>query len=151
VVASSGSQAPDLNVIGPAEDDLFLLADHAAPEVVQSEIRWMLRLIDLPGAMAARGWAEGVAGQVHLVVVDDEAPWNNGPWVLEVADGHASITPGGDGTVAATIGGLSSWWAGYATATRLARTGHLGSANPRALATMDALIGAAPSVLPDFY
>lgn len=151
VVASSGSQAPDLDVIGPAEDDLFLLADHAAPEVVQSEIRWMLRIIDLPGAVAARGWANEVSGQVHLVVVDEEAPWNNGPWVLEVADGHATVAPGGDGTVAATIGGLSSWWAGYAPAKRLARTGHLGSADRGALAVMDSLIAAAPPVLPDFY
>ena len=90
-------------------------------------------------------------GAVHLAVVDPHAPWNNGPWVLEVADGHAAATPGGDGTVEASIGGLSSWWAGYAPATRLARTGHLGSADRRALALMDQLIPATPGVLPDFY
>ena len=151
VVASSGSQAPDLDVIGPAEDDLFLLADHTAPDVVRSEIRWMLRLIDLPAAVAARGWPTGASGRVHLAVVDDHAPWNNGPWVLEVADGHSTVTPGGDGAVTASIGGLSSWWAGYTTASRLVRTGHLASADRRALVTMDALIAPAPSVLPDFY
>ena len=62
VVGSSGSQAPDVDVIGPAEDDLFLLLDHAAPDVVRSEIRWMLRLIDAPGAVAARGWPADAAG-----------------------------------------------------------------------------------------
>lgn len=151
VVASSGSQAPDLEVIGPAEDDLFLLADHAAPDVVRSEIRWMLRIIDLPGAMAARGWPSQARGQVHLAVIDEHAPWNHGTWVLDVADGHATATPGGDGTVEATIGGLSSWWAGYAPATRLARTGHLASADRNALAVLDQLVPAAPGVLPDFY
>ncbi|MCU1370193.1 MAG: family N-acetyltransferase [Ilumatobacteraceae bacterium] len=151
VVASSGSQAPDLDVIGPAEDDLFLLADHAAPDVVRSEIRWMLRLVDVPGAVAARGWPAGASGRVHLAVVDEHAPWNHGTWILEVADGEARATPGGDGTVEASIGGLSSWWAGYAPATRLARTGHLRSADRRALVTMDGLLPAAPPVLPDFY
>ena len=151
VVASSGSQAPDLDVIGPAEDDLFLIADHAAPDVVRSEIRWMLRLVDVPGAIAARGWPSHARGRVHLAVIDEHAPWNNGPWVLEVADGRARATPGGDGTVSATIGGLSSWWAGYAPATRLARTGHVGSADRRALELMDQLLPAAPPVLPDFY
>lgn len=151
VVASSGSQAPDLDVIGPAEDDLFLLADHAAPDVVRSEIRWMLRLVDVPGAFAARGWHPDARGKVHLAVVDDDAPWNDGTWILEVADGDARVTPGGDGTVEASIGGLSSWWAGYAPASRLARTGHLSSADRRALTTMDGLIPAVPPVLPDFY
>ena len=151
VVGSSGSQAPDIDVFGPAEDDLFLLLDHAAPDVVRSEIRWMLRLIDAPGAVAARGWPAGAADTVHLVIVDDHAPWNNGPWILEVADGQGTLTPGGDGTVEAHIGGLSSWWSGYASATKLARTGHLATADRRALATMDQLIPAAPSVLPDFY
>jgi predicted acetyltransferase len=151
VVASSGSQAPDLDVIGPAEDDLFLLADQAAPDVVRSEIRWMLRVVDLPGAVAGRGWHPDARGQVHLAVVDEHAPWNHGTWVLEVADGGARATPGGDGTVEASIGGLSSWWSGYATASRLARTGHLASADRRSLTTMDGLIAAVPSVLPDFY
>lgn len=151
VVASSGSQAPDLAVIGPAEDDLFLLADHAAPDVVRSEIRWMLRLIDVPGAVAARGWPDGAGGRVDLALVDEHAPWNNGTWVLEVADGHASLTPGGDATVEASIGGFSSWWSGYASATKLARTGHLRTPDRRALATMDHLLPPSPPVLPDFY
>lgn len=150
VVASSSSQAPDVHVIGPAEDDLFLLAPNAAPDVVESEIRWMVRLVDLPGAMAGRGWPAGVRGRVDLQVRDPQAPWNDGRWVLEVADGRAAATPGGAGTVQATIGGLSSWWAGYATPERLARTGSL-SGPPDALVAMGELLPAVPPVLPDFY
>jgi predicted acetyltransferase len=151
VVASSGSQAPDLDVIGPADDDLFLLVDHSPPDVVVSEIRWMLRLVDLAGAVDARGWPAAAAGRVHLSVVDEHAPWNEGRWVLEVGDGRASARPGGDGTVEATIGGLSAWWAGFASATRLARTGHLRSADRSALALMDQLLLAVPPVLSDFF
>lgn len=150
LVASAYAQAPDLHVIGPAEDDLFLLADHTDPEVVRNEIRWMLRLVDLPAAVAARGWPAGVAGTVHLQVRDEHAPWNDGRWVLEVADGAACATPGGDGAVEASIGGLSCWWSGYAAASRLVRTGHL--RGPVAeVATLDRLLPAAPPVLVDFY
>lgn len=151
VVASSGSQAPDLDVIGPAEDDLFLLVGHAAPEVVRSEIRWMLRLVDVVGAVEARGWPRAARGHVELHVVDHDAPWNAGRWTLEVADGHGHLRPGGAGVVEATIGGLSSWWSGYASASRLARLGLLRAADRDALAVLDGLLPASPPVLADFY
>jgi predicted acetyltransferase len=150
VVASSSSQAPDLDVIGPAEDDLFLLAPHAAPDVVTSEIRWMLRLVDVPGAMAARGWPASVRGRVEVAITDPHAPWNEGRWILELEGGRATAVRGGAGTVEATIGGLSSWWAGYATPSRLARTGHLAGPTD-ALVAMGELLPAVPPVLPDFY
>lgn len=151
VVASSGAQAPDLDVVGPAEDDLFLLADRASPLAVRNEIRWMLRLIDLPGAFAARGWPAHATARIELHVQDQQAPWNDGNWTIEIADGAATAAPGGAGTVEATIGGLSSWWSGYASATRLARLGHLRSADPAALTAMDGVLPAVPPVLTDFY
>ena len=49
VVGSSGSQAPWVEVVGPAEDDLFLLLDSTDPVAVRNEIRWMLRLVDAAG------------------------------------------------------------------------------------------------------
>ncbi|MCB0970672.1 MAG: GNAT family N-acetyltransferase [Acidimicrobiales bacterium] len=150
LVASAYAQAPDLHVIGPAEDDLFLLADHTDPEVVRNEIRWMLRLVDLPGAVAARGWPPGASGTVHLEVADDQAPWNAGRWVLEVDGGLARLSPGGDGSVQASIGGLAAWWSGYAAASRLVRTGHL-AGDREAVARLDGLLPAAPPVLLDFY
>ncbi len=151
VVGSSGSQAPDVNVVGAAEDRLFLVLGGADPTSVRSEIRWMLRLVDAPGAVAARGWRPSVRGTVDLAVVDEHAPWNTGRWVLTVEDGHGRLEPGGDGTVEATIGGLSSWWSGYASARRLATTGHLRSADPAALGVLDDLGATSPPTLVDFY
>lgn len=151
VVASSGTQAPEVDVIGPAEDDLFLLADAASPDVVRSEIRWMLRLVDLPAAMAARGWPSTARGRIELAVADAQAPWNDGRWVLEVDGGEARATPGGAGHVEVTIGALSSWWAGYADPRRLARTGSLRCTDAASMRTMAELLPACPPVLPDFY
>ncbi|WP_421120032.1 enhanced intracellular survival protein Eis [Aquihabitans daechungensis] len=151
VVGSSSSQAPWVELVGPAEDDLLLLLANADPVAVRNEIRWMLRLVDARGAMEARGWPATARGSVDLEVIDAHAAWNTGRWVLEVADGSATLTPGGSGTVQAPIGGLSSWWAGYAPATRLARLGLLHSADRSALERMDHLLPAVPPVLPDFY
>lgn len=151
VVGSSGSQAPDVAVVGPAEDPLFLLTGSADPLAVRSEIRWMIRLVDAAGAVAARGWNAAVAGRVDLEVVDDHAPWNAGRWVLEVADGVGRLTRGGSGAVTVTVGGLSAWWAGYAPARLLAATGHVASADRRALDLLDGLGAATPPTLVDFY
>ncbi len=151
VVGSSSSQAPWVEVVGPAEDDLLLLLANTDPVAVRNEIRWMLRLVDAPAAVAARGWPATADGTVDLEVIDEHAPWNDGRWVLEVADGSAQLSPGGDGTVQAPIGALSCWWAGYAPATRLARLGLLQSADRASLNRLDHLLPAVPPVLPDFY
>lgn len=151
VVGSSGSQAPHVVVRGPAEDDLLLLVPHAPPEIVRAEIRWMLRLVDVAGAVAARGWPAGAAGRVELEVDDPHAPWNHGRWVLEVSDGRATLERGGAGEVQIEIGALSSWWAGYATPHRLARTGSLRTARPELLHLLGSLVPPSPPVLPDFY
>lgn len=151
VVGSSGSQAPDVHVAGPAEDPLFLILGGADPLSVRREIRWMLRLVDVAGAVAARGWNPTVSGQVHLQVHDRHARWNDGRWVLEVDGGHGRLTPGGTGTVRVGIGGLSSWWSGYAGARTLLRTGHLESTDQAALAVLDGLAAANPPALVDVY
>ncbi|CAN5786591.1 GNAT family N-acetyltransferase [soil metagenome] len=150
-VGSSGSQAPDVDVIAAAEDPLFLLLGGADPTSVRSEIRWMIRLVDAPGAVAARGWSPAKRGRVDLAVVDEQAPWNAGRWRLEVEGGEARLSPGGAGTVEVGIQGLSSWWSGYASARTLATTGHLRSANPSAVATLDGLGANSAPTLVDFY
>lgn len=151
VVGSSGTQAPDVFAVGPPDDPLFLRLPAADPEAVRSEIRWMVRLIDAAGAVAARGYRRSAVATVHLDVVDSDAPWNDGRWVLEVAGGQGRLGRGGDGTVQATINGLSSLWAGYASARTLATAGLLRSPGPEPLDTLDeAFAGPAP-VLLDFY
>jgi predicted acetyltransferase len=151
LVGSSGAQAPHVVVRGPAEDDLLLILPHAPPEVVRSEIRWMVRLVDVAGSVAARGWPRSAAGRIELEIDDPHAEWNHGRWTLEVADGEGRLHRGGRGEVGTSIGALSSWWAGYATPHRLARTGGIRTARPELLDAMAGLLPTVPPVLPDFY
>jgi predicted acetyltransferase len=88
---------------------------------------------------------------VDLQIVDPDAPWNAGRWVLEASDGEASLRPGGDGTVEATIGGLSALWAGYAPARALATAGLLRTSDAGALDALDDVFAGPPPALLDFY
>ncbi|MET3805158.1 putative acetyltransferase [Nakamurella sp. UYEF19] len=63
------------------------------------EVRpYMLRVIDFAGAVAARGWPPGLAGEVVLDVEDPLCPWNTGRHrlVLEYGTGRVDLagTPG---------------------------------------------------------
>ncbi len=151
VVGSSGTQAPHVTVVGAPDDPLFLQLPMADPTAVQSEIRWMVRLIDAPAAIAARGYRRSARGRVDLEIVDRDAPWNAGRWVLEAAGGEASLQLGGAGTVEMSIGGLSSLWAGYAPARTLAAAGLLGAPDPADLDELDEIFAGPPPTLLDFY
>ena len=62
LVGSSGTQAPHVIVVGPPDDPVYLQLPIADPVAVQSEISWMVRLIDVAGAIAARGYRRSAAG-----------------------------------------------------------------------------------------
>lgn len=151
VVGSSGAQAPDVDVAGPIDDPLLLQLPSADPTAVRSETRWMVRLIDAAGAVAARGYRRSTSVRVELEIDDQHAPWNAGRWVLEVVGAAAELRRGGAGTVRVGIGGLSSLWAGYASAGTLAATGSLYAPDRSALDSLDDVFaGPAPALL-DYY
>jgi predicted acetyltransferase len=56
---------------------------------------WMLRIVDAPAAMAARGFPATVTVSVPLEISDVARPANAGRWRLEVAGGQGSLQAGG--------------------------------------------------------
>ena len=101
------------NVIATAP--LSVLGPHV-PQLQQtgteSDWPWMLRLVDAPAAVAARGWPTVVAGSVELDIADDHCPGNAGPHVLEIGDGEAALLRGGSGRIRVTIQDLAMVYAG---------------------------------------
>ena len=79
---------------------------------VRSDWPWMLRLVDVPAAIQARGWPRGVQGRVELDVVDGVLPANAGPHVLEIDDGEANLVRGGAGRVTVTAQDLAMLYSG---------------------------------------
>lgn len=110
---------------------------------VSSE-QWMLRVVDLPAAVTARGWPlaarlrPGLA--VDVDVVDEQAPWHAGPHRIACEDGHVTATRGGSGAVTLTARALAAWYAGSASTVALHRAGLL-RGDLAAAAVLDALTG----------
>jgi hypothetical protein len=65
---------------------------------------WMLRVVDGPAAIAARGFAPAVSVSVPLEVHDQARPANSGRWQLTVADGKGALIPDGPVSTGASPG-----------------------------------------------
>jgi predicted acetyltransferase len=150
MIGTSSTQAELVRASGPPEHPLLLLLPDQDLKTTD-EIRWMLRVIDAPGAVAARGFSPAVRAQVDLELADRPCDWNAGRWRLTVEDGEGRLEKGGDGDVQLTINAFSALYSGYASATTLRQTGLLtgGSAGDRDALTA-AFAGPTPSIA-DFY
>ncbi|HYQ62771.1 GNAT family N-acetyltransferase [Actinophytocola sp.] len=105
---------------------------------------WMLRVVDLPAAVAARGWpnaAHLTPTSVDIEVVDEHAPWQAGRHRLVVDGGKVVCEPGGDGTVRLPARALGPWYAGSAD-TAMLRRGGLIEGDLAAARVLDLLTGA---------
>jgi len=114
---------------------------------------WMLRIVDLPGAVAARGWPAGLVLEVDLRVAppthvpDDPV---GGDWVLRVADGQGTCQPGGSGTVQLAATDLASLYTGHLDPAQLVTEGRLDGAPPDIVSGLRAAFAGSPS-LPMFF
>ena len=110
-LAANGTTAREIRTSLPSSI-LSLHLPHMQRATIESDWPWMLRIVDAPGAIAARGWPTGVAGRVALSLTDRACPANTGNWVLEIADGVAQLSPGGPGDVEVTAPELAMIYAG---------------------------------------
>jgi predicted acetyltransferase len=118
---------------------------------VGHERPWMLRLVDAPAAIAARGYAADVRAVVPLELADGTCPWNAGRWRLVIEHGVGRLERGGDGTVRLGVGALASLYTGRTTTDVLARTGLLdGGSETDRLALDRVFAGPAPWMLDEF-
>lgn len=105
---------------------------------------WMLRVVDLPAAVAARGWpaAEYLSSfAVDLEVTDEHAPWQAGRHRLIVDGGKVVCEPGGSGAIRLRARALGPWYAGSADTAMLRRAGLI-DADPADARLLDLLTGA---------
>lgn len=111
LLAAHGSTAGAIRTALPP----VLLGPHV-PELQRTRVvdDWplMLRVVDAPAAIQARGWPRAVQGRVDLDIIDDAIPTNAGPHVLEVEAGEATLVRGGTGRVTVTAQDLAVLYAG---------------------------------------
>jgi predicted acetyltransferase len=133
------------------DDPLFHLVDD--PE--QLEFRVMdglfVRLVDLPGALAGRGYRHPAAAAVE--VVDDHCPWNAGRWRIDVSpDGVSCERTAAPADLTLSAAELGAAYLGGPTLRTLALAGRVDEHSPGVLGPLsDAFAGdLAPQCYEDF-
>ncbi|MCP2200865.1 GNAT family N-acetyltransferase [Lentzea flava] len=102
---------------------------------------WMLRVVDLPAAVAARGWPRLANAAVDLEIIDEHAPWHAGTRRIVAEDGTVRVEPGGTGAVRMHARALGPWFSGAQNTHALRRAGLL-EGDPTDAAVLDQLVGA---------
>lgn len=129
--------------VGPESEPLLIGLPNQTTEI-SKRFAWMLRLVDVPGALAARGYPAGVEAEVHLTVRDDLLDPHEQRLVLRVSGGEAEVTPGGRGEVEIDIRGLASLYTGYLSPDGVAALGYLTGPPPALSALAPLFAGPAP-------
>jgi predicted acetyltransferase len=111
----------------------------------------MLRVLDAPGAVAARGFPPSVRATVDLDLTDRQCDWNTGRWRLTVEEGNGTLAKGGDGTVQLPINAFSTLYSGYASAITLRQTRLLRGGDERTDSDLTAAFSGPTPTIADFY
>jgi len=145
-----GMQVGAVEVEGPDTDALALVLGEQDVRHAAS-LRWMARVVDVPGALGRRGYPAGVRTDLHLHVTDPEAAWNDGPWILTVEEGRGSVRRGGTGALRLGARGLAAAAVGATPAVTLRRAGLLHGGGPDAWSRFDAVFAGPPATMPDHF
>lgn len=118
IVGSGSSMARTAHaVIAPDDPLLWLLRDRSVDDL--RRVNWMLRVLDAPAAIAARGFPAAVSVDVPLVIDDAHRPRNAGGWRLTVEGGKGRLerAPEKGGATRLPVRGLAALYAGVPMAT----------------------------------
>jgi len=118
---------------------------------VHHQQSWMLRLLDAPAAIAARGYPAGVTADVDIELIDPQLPGNAGRWHLHVADRRGRLEPGGAGGVRMGPQGAAALYAGRLPAAALRRLGLLDGGERSAYDALTAVFAGPPAHMWDYF
>lgn len=147
------SQAQTVEWNAPQDDWLhFLLPD--PKRVVTLEPFMAARIVDVAEALAVVDYPEGIDANIGLAVEDEQAPWNNRTFVLEVSGRKGRVSRPDQSpaeTVRITIGALTQLLFGRLTAVDLAKMGRLHAKDSAALALLDRLFPRCTNYINEYY
>jgi predicted acetyltransferase len=144
------SQVDSIHLRG-GDDPMLLVMPEQAFEPM-AEIRWMTRVIDASGAVAARGFAAGLEVEVPLRLCDPECPANQGDFVLTVQKGRGELSRASRAAgPTLDANGFASLYTGWSGTASLARAGRLQGGSAEQRAALDAAFaGPMPWTLEEF-
>jgi predicted acetyltransferase len=149
VVGSGSTVARTVRACVAPHDPLFwLLRDRSTDDL--DRLSWMLRVLDAPAAVAARGFPAGVSADVPLVIDDAQRPDHAGAWRLTVGGGQGHLERAAEDRDAPRLPacGLAALYAGVPMA--ILRRGGLVTGGDAADPALDAAFAATPFMLDHF-
>jgi predicted acetyltransferase len=91
IVGSHAPMAKQVHAVVTPDDPVAWLTRE--PDLrLESRLRWMLRVVDAPAAIAGRGFPAAVTVTVGLQTDDAQLPANEGNWTLEISGGKGALT-----------------------------------------------------------
>jgi predicted acetyltransferase len=152
IVASHASMAQSVRAcLAPDDPVSWMIREPAA--VTKVAEHWMLRVLDPPEAVAARGYPAAAAVTVGLELADPVRPANSGHWLLEVSGGAGKLAPvaGQSSGRALRLGarGFAALFAGVPVST-LRRAGLAAGGDQAADDALDCAFGG-PAFMMDYF
>jgi predicted acetyltransferase len=145
------SLAASVHWKGPDPEPLVLLLREQDIRQLRQD-RWMVRVVDVPGAFAARGYPPGLRGRLTFAVSDDTCPWVDGTWTIEVDGGEGkAVRVGDDADVRTSAAGLAALFAGYHDPRDLATLGVVDGLGQPEIEFLQALHAGPKPWSPDYY
>ena len=153
-VGSHASIAEKVYARVGAADAFWWLTRERDADVTHRSL-WMLRVVDAPAAIAARGFPAATSLSVPLDLADGARPENSGRWELTVAEGKGSLSPltsppAAGPPLALGPRGLAALYAGTPVAT-LRRAALASGGSPEGDAALDAAFGGATAYMLDSF
>ncbi|MEV0621082.1 GNAT family N-acetyltransferase [Nonomuraea sp. NPDC050404] len=109
LVGSASSVAREVvAAVAPDDPVLWLLRERTKEQVTQ--VRWMLRVLDVAAAVERRAYP--VSAACEAVVTVDDPIRGGGTWRLEIAGGSGTATPVQESGVTLSANGFSALYAG---------------------------------------
>jgi predicted acetyltransferase len=148
-IADFGTMGDDVVfAAGPSHPALMMLG--LQKYKLEFSYYWMLRIVSVERALAARGYPAGVDAELHLHVEDDLLPENGGAFVLRVREGVGEVQRGGRGALRTGIRGLAAMYSGHLNPAGLALAG-MAEGSGEAIAAAGAVFGGGAPWMTDFF
>lgn len=151
LLAEHRSLAGEVRTSIPADAPLLtLLPDHRVKSVLKEQ--WMLRVLDVPRALEARGYPRGLSLRFVLRVDDDQVRANHRGFVVRIERGRAEVKAAPRGKKADArlcVGTLASIYTGFADPLALGAVGQVDGSRA-ALEKLRAAFAGSPDLV-DFF
>ncbi|HMQ30671.1 MAG TPA: GNAT family N-acetyltransferase [Chloroflexaceae bacterium] len=151
-VAGHQDQMATVRFYAPADAPVNLLFPD--PLECAVEPRFMLRLLDVPAALAAYTFPRDVAGRLTLAVSDDWITANNGSFALELEGGRCRVSrlpDGAQANLSCDVRVLAQLYSRYLRPRTAAAFGLLEAPDRAALALADAAFAGLAPFSADFF